>query len=130
MAVKEQHAAPSAVSPGAGYDDDFFQWTQSTAEMIRQGRLAEVDLEHIAEAELRGESTWRSTIVEQRTQLQLVIEDSPSLGRIPREELSSLFRTAVKRATEETGLRVDRFPSSCPYTAEQLLDGDFFPNAS
>jgi len=46
MGVKEQHAASSAVSPDAGYDADFFQWTQSTAEMIRQGRLAEVDLEH------------------------------------------------------------------------------------
>jgi hypothetical protein len=126
MAVKEQHAASSAVSPGAGYDADFFQWTQSTAEMIRQGRLAEVDLEHVAEEiedmgkrdrrevrsrfgvlimhllkwqlqpELHGGSTWRSTIVEQRKQLRLVVEDSPSLGRILREELPALFRSAVK----------------------------------
>ena len=45
MAVKEQHVEAPAVSPGAGYDADFFQWTQSTAEMIRRGRLAGAWLE-------------------------------------------------------------------------------------
>ncbi len=157
MAVKEQQAEVSAVSPGAGYDADFFQWTQSTAEMIRRGRLAEVDLEHVAEEiedmgkrdrrevrsrfsvlimhllkwqlqpELRGGSTWRSTIVEQRKQLRLIVQDSPSLGRVSREELPALFRSAVEDAVEETGLSADRFPASCPYTAEQILDSDFFP---
>jgi hypothetical protein len=154
MAVKEQHAAPAVVSPGAGYDADFFQWTQSTAEMIRQGRLAEVDLEHVAEEiedmgkrdrrevrsrlivllvhllkwelqpELRTPS-WGSTIDEQRTQIQFAIQDSPSLRRLPSDELAATY----KRAMAQTGLEASRFPSSCPDTAEQILDGDFFPDA-
>jgi hypothetical protein len=158
MAVKEQHAAPSVVSPDAGYDADFFQWTQSTAEMIRQGRLAEVDLEHVAEEiedmgkrdrrevrsglivlivhllkwefqpDLRTPS-WDSTIDEQRTQIQLIIQDSPSLRRLPAEELAATYKRAIKRAIAQTGLGADRFPSSCPYTAEQILDGDFLPDA-
>jgi Domain of unknown function DUF29 len=157
MAVKEQRAELSNVSPDAGYDADFFQWTQSTAELIRQGRLAEVDLEHVAEEiedmgkrdrrevrsrfsvlimhllkwqlqpKLRERSTWRATIREQRKQLRLVLADSPSLGRIPKEELPALYRSAVEDAVEETGLRADHFPSSCPYTVEQTLDGAFFP---
>jgi Domain of unknown function DUF29 len=156
MAVKEQQAAVSPVSPDAGYDADFFQWTQSTAEMIRQGRLAEVDLEHVAEeieamgrrdrrevrsrlivlmlhllkwefqSELRSPS-WRSTISEQRTQIQFIIEDSPSLRRVPSEQLSDNHRCAVEKAIEETGMNADRFPPACPYTAEQILDRDFFP---
>src|SRR5437870_763484 len=94
------------------YDLDFFQRTQSTAELIRQGRLNEVDLEHVADEiadmgkrdhrevrsrlivlimhlskwqvqpELRQASSWRSTIIEQRRQLTLVLKDSPSLSRI------------------------------------------------
>jgi len=157
MAVKEQRAELSNVSADAGYDADFFQWTQTTAEMIRQGRLAEVDLEHVAEEiedmgkrdrrearsrfsvlimhllkwqlqpERRERSTWRATIKEQRKQLRLVLADSPSLGRIPREELPALFRSAVEDAVEETGLSADHFPSSCPYSAEQILASNFFP---
>ena len=161
MAVKEQHAAVADVGgdarAGASYDADFFQWTQTTAEMIRQGRLAEVDLEHVAEEiedmgkrdrrevrsrfgvlimhllkwqiqpELRAGSTWRSTIAEQRKQLRLVVEDSPSLRRILRDELPKLYKSAVTDAVEEAGLSDDRFPSVCPYTAEQILDGEFFP---
>jgi hypothetical protein len=156
MAVKEQHAAPSAAGPGAGYDTDFFEWTQSTAEMIRQGRLAEVDLEHVAaeiedmgkrdrrevrsrlivlvlhllkwefQPDLRTPS-WDSTIDEQRTQIQLIIEDSPSLRRLPSEELAATYKRAAKRAIAQTGLSASRFPSSCHYTADQILDGGFFP---
>jgi hypothetical protein len=158
MAVKEQHAAVSPVSPDSGYDADFFEWTQATAELIRQGRLAEVDLEHLAEEiedmgkrdrrevrsrwllllmhllkwELQPEkrtASWRTTIREQRKQLRLIMADSPSLGRIPREELPALFRSAVEDALEETGLSANRFPSSCPYTAEQILDSNFFPES-
>src|ERR1700730_267897 len=139
MAVKEQHAAPSVVSPDAGYDADFFQWTQSTAEMIRQGRLAEVDLEHVAEEiedmgkrdrrEVRSRlivlvmhllkwefqpgrrtPSWRSTIGERRTQIELIILDSPSLRRLPFDELAATYTRAVERTIAQTGLDGDRFP--------------------
>jgi hypothetical protein len=76
--------------------------------------------------ELRTPS-WRSTIREQRKQLRVVIEDSPSLGRILRVELPALYKSAIMDAIEETGLSHDRFPTVCPYTAEQILDGEFFP---
>jgi hypothetical protein len=156
MAVKEQRAKLSNVSPEAGYDADFFQWTQSTAEMIRQGRLAEVDLEHVAEEiedmgkrdrrevrsrlivlvmhllkwelqpELRTPS-WRSTIHEQRMQIQLIIQDSPSLRRLPSDELVTTYEHAVERAIAERGLGPNRLPSSSPYSVEQILASAFFP---
>ncbi|MBF0337765.1 MAG: DUF29 domain-containing protein [Nitrospirae bacterium] len=31
------------------YDTDFYQWSLKTAELIRQGRFAELDIENIAE---------------------------------------------------------------------------------
>jgi hypothetical protein len=80
--------------------------------------------------ELQDRSTWRSTIVEQRSQLQFGDRRLPSLGRVPREELPRLYGTAAKRPSAETGLGANRFPQSCPYTAEQILDEDFFPSTS
>jgi len=74
-------------------------------------------------------SSWRSTIDEQRTQIQFTIRDSPSLRRLPSDELAATYKRAVKRAIAQTSLGADRFSSSCPYTAEQILDSDFFPGA-
>ena len=31
------------------YDQDFYAWTQRNADLLRQGRAAEIDLEHLAE---------------------------------------------------------------------------------
>jgi hypothetical protein len=31
------------------YDTDFVEWTARTAELLREGRFDEVDLEHLAE---------------------------------------------------------------------------------
>jgi hypothetical protein len=33
----------------AGYDTDFFRWTQETAELLRQGHFEETDKENLAE---------------------------------------------------------------------------------
>jgi hypothetical protein len=153
MAAKEQ----PVTSVDSGYDADFYQWTQSTAELIRQGRMGDVDWEHVAEEiqdmgkrdhrEVRSRlivliehllkwhfqperrtASWRATISDQRRELTLVIGDSPSLKRIPRETLPALYRSALKDAAEETGMDVDRFPKTCPYSTDQLLDRAFLPD--
>jgi hypothetical protein len=138
------------------YDRDFFEWTQSSAEMIRQGRLGEADLEHIAEEiedmgkrdrwqvrsgliriimhllkwQLqpdRRSPSWRRTIAEQRRRLRLVLQDSPSLSNLAKRELPFLYTQAVSDAVLETGLSPDRFPSECPYSEEQILDSLTLP---
>jgi hypothetical protein len=143
--------------PAVSYDADFYSWTQQTAELIQQGRTDEVDLEHVAEEiadmgkrdrrELRSRlilllrhllkwqmqpalrsASWRSTTVEQRIQIALVLSDSPSLRRIASHELTSLYLNAVRTAVSETGLAADTFPPYCPYSLEQMLGGDFFPD--
>jgi Domain of unknown function DUF29 len=151
---REKAAAPSSE---AQYNKDFFRWTQETAELIRQRRFDEVDLEHVAEEihdmglrdhrevrsrlavllmhllkwnlqpERRGNPSWIATIAEQRRELELVIEDSPSLRRIPQEHLPSIYRRAVKDAIKETGLAPNLFPQACPYSADQIMDDDFLP---
>ena len=143
--------------PAVSYDADFYSWTQQTAELIQQGRTDEVDLEHVAEEiadmgkrdrrELRSRlivllthllkwqmqpvlrsPSWRSTILEQRRQIALVLSDSPSLRRIASHELASLYADAIQDAINETGLPAVTFPPNCTYSLEQILDRDFFPD--
>ncbi len=153
MEIKEQELEQSV----ALYDVDFFNWTQRTAQLIRQGRLHEIDAEHVAEeiedmgkrdrreirsrltvlvmhllkwqlqAERRHSSSWRATIVEQRMQLTFVLTDSPSLRSVERNEISKIYGDAVHAAIRQTRMKPSSFPLSCPFTAEEIFDPDFFP---
>ena len=148
--VSPDQAAPT-------YDEDFFEWTQHTAALLRAGRVAEVDVEHLAEeVEDMGKRdrrevdsrvtvllthllkwqkqpehrcrSWKSTILTQRDDLGRVLQDSPSLRRRLGSELRRTFRVAVQAAQEETGVFPDRFPRECPWTPEQILDQNFLPD--
>lgn len=140
-----------------GYDTDFFAWCLETAALIRERRFNEIDVEHVAEeiedmakrdrrevqsrlavlimhllkwqvqSHHKYKSSWENTIREQRSQLELVLNDSPSLVRITAQDLPSIYPRAVKKAVAETGLDAKLFPKTCPYTAEQILNDDFLP---
>jgi len=143
------------------YDQDFFEWTAHNAQLLREGRLSEADIEHIAEEiedmgkrdqrlvrnrikvllthllkwkaqpEFRfsstGRSSWLATIREQRSQLESVFEQSPSLERHGRESLAKIFTKAVDNAAYETNLPRSHFPADCPFTFEQIMDDSFLP---
>lgn len=139
------------------YEADFHAWVQSQAALLRAGRLAELDLEHLAEelesmgASERRElgsrlkvllqhllkwrlqpggrsSSWRGTIDEQRDQLERLLEQSPSLQRLLPDRLPLEYARARRAAMLETELPLEQFPSSCPYPLEQILDPDFWPD--
>lgn len=138
------------------YDSDFFEWTQRCAELIRQGRLNQADLEHVAEEiedmgnrdrrevhsrlvillmhllkwnfqPERRSPSWRATIVEQRRKLKLILQDSPSLRRATEKKLEAIYAQAVEDASEETGLGPESFPSRIPYSLTELLESRLVP---
>ncbi len=74
----------------------------------------------------RGRS-WRSTIWEQRSRLRRLLRQSPSLAPLVPLTLQEEYAEARQRASEETGLPLATFPPACPWTAEQVLDVDFWP---
>jgi len=155
--MSKQRVEERVTGAVSSYDADFFEWTQQTAELIRQRRLNEADLEHVAEEiadmgkrdrrevrsrmvvlmahllkwqlqpTLRGTSSWKATIIEQRAQLALVLADSPSLRRIPENEIEAIYESAVERAVAETRLAADGFPAGCPYLLSEIVDSGFFP---
>jgi hypothetical protein len=115
------------------YETDFVEWADHTAELLRQGKFAEVDLEHLIE-EVEGlagndrravrsqllrmlmhlikqriepereGTSWRTSIVNAQQEIRLVLEDSPSLRRYLEEALQKTYRSAVKDALHETNL--------------------------
>ena len=143
------------VQPGL-YDHDFYAWTQRTARLLRAGRFERIDVENVAvEIEDMGKRdlkelhsrmevllmhllkwrlqprkqtrSWQTTILTQRLAIGYLVRQSPSLRPKLFSELSDVYRSAVKLAITETGLRPDRFPAQCPFTIEQILDEDFLP---
>jgi hypothetical protein len=74
----------------------------------------------------RRSGSWRGSIVEARERIADVIEESPSLGGYPVERLARSYAAGLAKAAAETGL--SNLPTACPWTAEQVLDGSFWPD--
>ncbi|MEH2312746.1 MAG: DUF29 domain-containing protein [Nostoc sp.] len=138
------------------YEQDFYLWIQTTAELLKQGRLTELDLENlIDEIETMGRSekkalrsnlevvlmhllkykyqaekrsgSWRATIREHRKRLRQALEESPSLKPYFSEVFGLCYDDARLLAVDETELGVITFPEQSPFTPEQALDSDFLP---
>ncbi len=115
------------------YDADFVEWTAQTAELLREGRFSELDLEHLAEeiedlgkrdasaarSQLRrilvqliqlriqpqrASQSWRRSIVDSRATIEDALEDSPSLRPYLEANLEKTYSKAVRTALEETQL--------------------------
>lgn len=141
----------------SGYDSDFYGWATEQAALLREGRLAEADIQHIAEEidslgrsekrelvsrlavllthllkwqfqpGLRGNS-WRLTIEEQRGEVEEHLDDNPSLRPMLAEAIARAYRKAVLAARKETGLPERTFPAKCSYTNAQIFDPAFWPD--
>jgi Domain of unknown function DUF29 len=139
------------------YDQDFHKWAQQIAEAVRSGQISPTDREHIAEELLdmakRDEhslrswarnvihhllkwqyqpegrcTSWRVTIVRDRTEIEELLDQSPSLEYRLRTHFEKVYDQAVRLAIADTGLNRSKFPTDCPYTCEQVLDHSYFPD--
>lgn len=140
------------------YERDFYAWTQDQAAKLRNRAHNGIDWENAAEEiesvgrsqkkEIRSRlkvliqhllkwqfqpdrrsESWLSTISEQRTHIDAIIEDSPSLKRFPEEAFEKEYRNACVTAAFETGLNVRDFPIEPEFTASAALRADFFPGS-
>ena len=140
------------------YDRDFYAWANEQAGLLRAGKLAHADIEHIAEEiESMGKiekrelvnrltvllvhllkwryqpllqgSSWRVTIVGQRLDIKDHLEDNPSLKAQLPEVITRAYSKALREAAAETGLPESHFPAACPWSFDQALDAGFWPEA-
>ena len=139
----------------ATYDTDFYAWAHEQASLLRSGRLAEADIEHIAEEietmgraekrelvsrltvlllrllkwrfqpSLRGRS-WRLTIKEQRKEVLNHLSDNPSLQSKTQEAMALAYDLATIKAAKETAMDEEDFPAACPWTFDEATS-DFWP---
>jgi len=139
------------------YGGDFYNWTLKTSKLLREGFISEVDLEQVAEEiEDMGKSdkralssylkllmvhllkwryqpkyrgiSWKLSITNARDEIQDLLKDSPSLNAKVEQLMADRYATARKRASLETGLAPESFPNACPFSVEQLLDDEYWPD--
>ncbi|ETX02391.1 MAG: hypothetical protein ETSY1_03745 [Candidatus Entotheonella factor] len=74
--------------------------------------------------------SWESTILKQRGSIARILKDSPSLRRQVPDMIAEDYQRARRRASNETGLAIEMLPETCPWTAEQVLNETFWPDAA
>jgi hypothetical protein len=85
-------------------------------------------LKWIAQPSRRQTSrSWTTSIRNQRREIGRLLRQSPSLRRLVEDVLVEEYTSAVDEARHQTGLPPEAFPSTCPWTATQVLDNDFWP---
>jgi hypothetical protein len=138
------------------YKTDFHAWTLKAAELVRQRRFDELNLEDLAEElESMGDkernevanrlvvllahllkwqfqpphrsSSWRSSINEQRQQILRQLKHSPSVKPYLLAATEDAYPDAVELAANDTGLPLPTFPAVCPYPLEQIVDKTYYP---
>jgi len=138
------------------HDSDFYSWAMEQAALLRQGRLAELDVANlIEEVEDMGRSemrelesrlavllahllkwryqpshrgtSWEATIREQRRKVYRVLVQNPSLKQNIDESLVEAYGDARLAAMRETGFKLHIFPVDCPWLFIDALDDSFWP---
>ena len=138
----------------AGYDSDFYSWSQQQGRLVREGRWSEVDRENVAEEiESLGREqfdklesairiilihmlksdhqpkkrsrSWALSIYALRLDLEDVLSDNPGLKLRIAEAIDRAHRKARAEAAKETGLKLSTFPATCPYSFADITSRPF-----
>jgi hypothetical protein len=138
--------------PPSLYEQDFYAWANEQAALLRAGKLSAADIANIAEEiesmgrtekrELISRLTvlllhllkWRSQPTHRGASWRLSVAnarddltDNPSLRVQLADATASAYRRAHRQAAAETGHPESTFPDSCPWTFEQMMDAEFWP---
>ncbi len=138
------------------YEQDFYKWAILNAKLLKESQWSKIDAENIAEElesmgkrdkrqlvnrlivllmhllkwefqqEKRSRS-WKSSIIEQRRRIAQLLEDSPSLYNEINNKMNYIYNAAVEQAVSETGIELNTFPATCPYSIKQILEDDYYP---
>ena len=132
------------------YETDFVEWADRTAELLRERKFEEVDLEHLIEEveglagsdrrEMRSQlerllmhlikqriqpgregSSWRTSVVDAQREIRLLLEDSPSLRQHLERILQQSYRASVKYALRETELNAKAKDLGLPETCPYAI---------
>ncbi|AFW94054.1 DUF29 domain-containing protein [Dolichospermum sp. UHCC 0684] len=138
------------------YNSDFYSWTKTQAQLLKEEKWETLDkLNLIEEIETLGRqerreltnrlalllghllkwqhqpekrsNSWLATIREQRTQINRILADSPSLKSYLEEAFLLSYQDGINLAVKETNLPYETFPENCHYEITQILEPEFLP---
>ena len=152
MTIEEMHTSLL-------YETDFYAWTQEQVSLLKTQQWDQLDTINLIEEietlgrkerqELRNRlgillghllkwqfqphkrsNSWLGTIREQRVQIKLLLQDSPSLKPYLDEVFVAAYELGLALAIRETELGEQVFPETCPYTSDQTLNPKFLPESN
>lgn len=131
------------------YETDFAAWAFTTAEKLRRGdpvpdmRHVIEEIETLGRSERRSVrsygiqivmhmlkrdhqperygSSWENSIRNHQRSLRDALEESPSLLPYLQDVLTAKYNDARVLAASETGLPIEEFPATCPYTVQEVV---------
>jgi hypothetical protein len=139
------------------HDEDLYGWAINTASLLKQQKYHEVDMNSIIEEleemsrsekrelinrlaqlifhllkwqfqpDFRGRS-WEGSIDNQREEILLILIDSPGLNTKITEIINIAFKKSLLLIKKETPIDLKILPQECPYTFEQLVNEEFYPD--
>ncbi len=138
------------------YETDFYAWCQEQAALLQDRQWNQLDLKNLIEEieslgkqqrqELRNRlsvlighllkweyqskrrsHSWLATLRIQRLDIAELLQDNPSLKPYLEEALSKAYLRGLELAVRETDMPKLTFPSQCPYSLAEILDGAFYP---
>jgi hypothetical protein len=77
----------------------------------------------------RARRGWRATVTTQRLSLAKILRENPSLRPIIPAELADAYAVAQVEAAAALEMENATMPGTCPWSATQVLDADFWPTA-
>jgi hypothetical protein len=139
------------------HDTDLLAWINRQVELLHAKKFDQLDLDNLIDevndmgGQLKRElyhrieillmhllkykyqpdhisGSWLGTIGEQRSRITKLLKDAPSLAGPLDEHLAENYASATKRAAAETGLPKSTFPTTNPFTKQQILDPDYLPD--
>ena len=142
--------------PNSIYESDFFTWTQEQAQLLRERRFEDLDLDNLVDEvasvgssekrEIRNRlkvllthllkwkfqpgrrgDRWMETMFEQRENITDILEGSQSLRPYFQHAMRAGYRGAKVAASKQTGIAIRVFPEECPFSTAETLDLEFFP---
>src|SRR5713101_2369166 len=140
------------------YERDYYTWALQQARALKEHRLEELDWENLADEveglakterrELRSRlkvllehlmkwqfqpqrrtRSWRATVAVQRVEILEHLDENPGLKRSLPDVLAQAYNAARVDVTTRLLRSTDpQPPDSCPWTFEQVMDEQFWPD--
>ena len=141
------------------YDTDVYAWSQEQAALLDGKQWDTLDIANLIEAILsvgasqytavssavyqilvhllkwcyqpaRRSRSWQISLLEHRSRIPRRLRRAPSLAREITLMIVEEYPVACRKASAQSGLSLTTFPEACPWTAAQVLDVDFWPEAT